>query len=457
MLIVGMAGFSQYNPSLHVPLNKALGIAQDAPTDARSMYYDAVNFKYRAYQSTAEVLSYLNLSKYRTGQFDIIINSGGVLSSGVITGGTNTVWYFKNGTANGDLVRKSDAYSVNGQSGAVVIGNADSLLDKPIDTGAVMRNNYVLTYDSTNQNWELSASGVGGGGTTYTQGSGIVISGSEISVNGATALYNAIQLRGRAISTTAPTTNQVIKWNGTEYAPAEDAASLDTAYYSNDTLFLVASGDTSRVHLQLVPVTDNWGTQTAHVSYPLSGLALEDDAIELDTSTATGVATKSEIALLDVRVDDLEGAAGVTVENAAGGTGQALTSQAGSVVTVKKIKAGTNVTLSADADEITVNASSGSAEINTIPETFTATDSTDEISAGTMVSYILVKPTSNLTAFKVGSQSDDDLYVTSTPVQADADFQILIAPIYIGTAAKLYFSGITSSTQIKIITKPLHE
>jgi hypothetical protein len=108
LLIAASLGASAqvYNPSLHVPINKGLGVAQAAPTDARSMFYDADNFVYRAYQNTTEVLTYLSLAKYRTGGFDIIVNSGGSLASGVITGGTNTVYWFRNGTHDSNLVVK---------------------------------------------------------------------------------------------------------------------------------------------------------------------------------------------------------------------------------------------------------------------------------------------------------------------------------------------------------------
>ncbi len=106
-LFIGVFAKSQtYNPALHTVTNKAIGIAQSNPVDARTYFYDATNFVYRPYVSTSEVLTYLYLSKYRVGQFDIVINTGGSLSSGVITGGTNSIWYFKNGTADSNLVQK---------------------------------------------------------------------------------------------------------------------------------------------------------------------------------------------------------------------------------------------------------------------------------------------------------------------------------------------------------------
>ena len=96
-----------YNGAQHTVFNKPVGIAQAVPTDARSYYYDAVNFVLRPYISVLEVTAYLDLPKYRTGQFPIIINSGGTLNpNGTITGGTITEWWFRNGTANGDLVQR---------------------------------------------------------------------------------------------------------------------------------------------------------------------------------------------------------------------------------------------------------------------------------------------------------------------------------------------------------------
>ena len=95
-----------YNPAIHTATNKPIGLI-GKPVDARSYYYDAVNFVYRAYVDTAEVLAYLNTASDRTGQFPIIINTGGSLSAGVITGGTNTEWWFKDGVSDGDLVLKN--------------------------------------------------------------------------------------------------------------------------------------------------------------------------------------------------------------------------------------------------------------------------------------------------------------------------------------------------------------
>ena len=108
-----------YNPTKGTASNKPYAPSQGVPTDSRSYFYDSINFVWRPYVSTTEVKSYLNLSKYRVGQFDIIVNTGGTLSSGVITGGTNALWYFKNGTADSNLVPKVTAIDTTTRFGGV--------------------------------------------------------------------------------------------------------------------------------------------------------------------------------------------------------------------------------------------------------------------------------------------------------------------------------------------------
>jgi len=96
LIALSLAGMAQlYNPSLHTVTNKALGIAQANPTDARSFYYDQALFKYRPYQSTSEVLTYLNLQKYRFGNFSIYANLTGTLQpDGSFTDSTITEYWF---------------------------------------------------------------------------------------------------------------------------------------------------------------------------------------------------------------------------------------------------------------------------------------------------------------------------------------------------------------------------
>jgi hypothetical protein len=124
LILFSLKGYGQtYNPSIHVVVNDAISPAQATPTDSRSMFYDATNFVYRPYQSTSEVLSYLNLSKYRTGNFLIVIDSGGTLqSNGTFLNGTNTIWMFRDSTTNSALI-KLNIFNTGACSGCLLASN----------------------------------------------------------------------------------------------------------------------------------------------------------------------------------------------------------------------------------------------------------------------------------------------------------------------------------------------
>lgn len=110
LLICFFSGYSQqtYNPSKHVVVNDAVAPAQATPIDSRMMFYDSVNFIYRAFQNTAEVLSYLSglPSKYRFGNSIIVVDSGGTLQgNGTYTNAHNTFYMFRDSTTNSALVK----------------------------------------------------------------------------------------------------------------------------------------------------------------------------------------------------------------------------------------------------------------------------------------------------------------------------------------------------------------
>lgn len=72
-------------------------------------------------------------------------------------------------------------------------------------------------------------------GNTYVSGSGINITGSTIAVNGNAAIYNANKLMGRTVASSTPSSGQVLKWNGTAWAPATDNTSSGGSSYSAGT------------------------------------------------------------------------------------------------------------------------------------------------------------------------------------------------------------------------------
>lgn len=95
-----------YNPIQHIIANEAIGFSQATPGDSRSMFWDATHTRYRDYQNPTEVNTYLSIPTYRTGHFPIYIHLGGtLLSNGIWSGGITQVWFYKDSTANANLVR----------------------------------------------------------------------------------------------------------------------------------------------------------------------------------------------------------------------------------------------------------------------------------------------------------------------------------------------------------------
>lgn len=128
-----------YNPALHISINKALA-ASGIPLDSRSYFYDEDYFVYRPYASEAEVLAYL-IGHQRQGHFSIVINTGGTVAEGVVTGGENVEWWFKDGIADTDLVEKGGGASktiVTKTGGDIVNGNINTSGDSiPADSDII--------------------------------------------------------------------------------------------------------------------------------------------------------------------------------------------------------------------------------------------------------------------------------------------------------------------------------
>jgi predicted nucleic acid-binding protein len=91
------------------------------------------------------------------------------------------------------------------------------------------------------------------GGATYTAGTGLNLSGTTFSAKTTSALWNANQIQSRSVSSVAPTSGQVLKWNGSAWAPAaDDTGTTDGEFtfsqrkvVSMDSLGTVACPDSS--------------------------------------------------------------------------------------------------------------------------------------------------------------------------------------------------------------------
>lgn len=270
LLIVGYKGNTQntYNPANATASNKSYSPSQLVSTDFRSWYYiPAPFFVQRDYSSLAEVKRYLNLPQYRGGRFPIAVRIGGTLKAdSTIVGGYVRIYCFKDSTDDASLVPYDDVWSVNGRKGDVISLLADTLKGYTVDTSAAPRNGYLLTFDSVLHKWKLTApSG------SYTAGTGIIIAGNVISADNTTALWNANQLRGRNITTGTPAVGNTITWSGTQWIYS-GLNGLDTAYLSNDTLYLVNTFDTIPVVIKTLYNADD--TLSSNRTVELDGKSL---------------------------------------------------------------------------------------------------------------------------------------------------------------------------------------
>lgn len=100
-----------YSASVGTLSNKPYSPTTAIPTDGRTYFYDATAFNWRPFQSTAEVLAFLDTATKRSGHTAIVVNSGGTFNTGVagfgaFTGGTYSEYWFKDGTTDGNLVAR---------------------------------------------------------------------------------------------------------------------------------------------------------------------------------------------------------------------------------------------------------------------------------------------------------------------------------------------------------------
>ncbi|MCF8238357.1 MAG: tail fiber domain-containing protein [Saprospiraceae bacterium] len=70
--------------------------------------------------------------------------------------------------------------------------------------------------------WAPGTDLMGNGGSNYTAGTGLAINGTVISALNDNVLWNALKLYGRDISSATPNAGQVLKWTGTTWAPLDD-------------------------------------------------------------------------------------------------------------------------------------------------------------------------------------------------------------------------------------------
>lgn len=261
-----------FSPSLHSLTGKAMGMSQATPTDARSYFFDEVNFVYRPYQDTAEVLTYLNLSKYRAGNFYIFINDGGTLNGdGTFTGGTISTWTFRDGTANINLVEATGAAAYGDLTDA---GTADlPVVNAPLAAALDLKANNISYVTLADENWDI--------GTEPLVESSIAADIDYIVTGGTNGLS-----RGNIII--EKTATAVVQFNGVEY-PTRDVGDrdgktsvtvvkqLDGSYYFSPDYVVVPAGP------------DTTPPQLLATSEVISDTEIRFDFDEITQGSATGI------------------------------------------------------------------------------------------------------------------------------------------------------------------------
>ena len=209
-----------YNPSNQLPISKGLGTTGNFPVAGKYEFYyggDGGLFVYRPYVSVAEIGTHISSIFRRKGDV-FLVNSGGTLDSGtgIITGGTNTEYWYKDDTTT------PVAKSAGGGGGSSTWGSITGTLSAQTDLNSALlskqpglvsgSNIKTINGNSILGSGDLTISGGGGGSGTVTSvavtvPTGLqVVSGSPITSSGTISIgYQS----GYAIPLTATQAN----WN----------------------------------------------------------------------------------------------------------------------------------------------------------------------------------------------------------------------------------------------------
>lgn len=144
--------------------------------------------------------------------------------------------------------------------------------EKSVDAEKIAGNTVSTTVPTTNQvlKWngtQWAPSTLSGSGTVTQVNTSTGLTGGPITTSGTisaqttTALWNANKLQGNSLSTTSPSTGQVLKWNGTQWIPQSDSLGGLTLPYSgtngSGTAFTITNNGSKGI------VIDNYGSGRA--------------------------------------------------------------------------------------------------------------------------------------------------------------------------------------------------
>jgi hypothetical protein len=145
--------------------------------------------------------------------------------------------------------------------------------EKAVDAEKIAGRVVSTTSPSQNQvlKWNGSAWAPGtdvSGGGSYNAGTGINITGSTINALISDAIWNSNKLQGRSVSSSSPSTGQVLKWNGSIWSPGTDNTGSGGANINGTTNYLIKfTGSTSGGNSQLYDNGTNVGLGTISPLY----------------------------------------------------------------------------------------------------------------------------------------------------------------------------------------------
>ena len=206
------------------------------------------------------------------------------------------------------------------QDGPIIVTNG-STFNPTVGFIAGLNTNDVLTWNGSS--WvSKPAGGITTGNLTSANTAALTVASgtsrlvggdASITVNNTANIWNANQLQGNNVATTAPTNNQVLKWNGTSWAPGTD----------DNTTYTVIAGAGAGA-LTLTPssgsqqnITLNVGVTSVGVNAPITN---SGTATAPNLSLTTGNLTSTNTAALTVASGTsrlVGGDASITVNNTA--------------------------------------------------------------------------------------------------------------------------------------------
>jgi hypothetical protein len=199
---------------------------------------------------------------------------------------------------------------------------------------------------------------------------------------------------------------------------------------------------------------DNWGSDYVHTGVGFLGDGTNLNNLNFDPVYITPTTRHDSLVAAVAAITG--GISPVTVRSTFSGD-TLVKYMGGGIYRIKSLIAGDNVAFQKTDSTIRIDVTIpvGGIEINA--DTFSlSTTGNRTVGTDKLVTHILIKPATPLTALKIGTSIDAVAYLTDTPISSGGWTDISL-DAYIETSSDIYFSGITSATQIKIITTPFHE